>query len=246
MASPSETTPRRPWLASELNRSVVGSVFGAIGFVVLMPTGEDVSLRTLYASRAMQAFWSFWAAYSAASALTIPLAFRGLKGDALADAVLNGDDQGAAWVRRMMRHPWGRSFLVGGGTLSLSLTISLTSLMMMVLLLALEALDRMSATMTVIGIAATIGSWLYLWMIYALQYAREDLRTRCLEFPGEEREREFSDYVYAAMAGQVTFGTTDVAVTTAAMRRHVTVHGLLAFVFNTIILAVVISLLAGG
>jgi len=38
-----------------------------------------------------------------------------------------------------------------------------------------------------------------------------------------------------------TFGTTDVEVRHSALRRHVLTHGVLAFVFNTLVLTVAIT-----
>lgn len=43
-----------------------------------------------------------------------------------------------------------------------------------------------------------------------------------------------------------TFGTTDVDVTSNVMRRTVTVDAVVAFVFNTVILAALVSVLATG
>ena len=50
------------------------------------------------------------------------------------------------------------------------------------------------------------------------------------------------DYLYFAIAVQSTFGTTDVNVTTRDIRRTVMVHNCLAFVFNSVIIALIVSL----
>lgn len=44
----------------------------------------------------------------------------------------------------------------------------------------------------------------------------------------------------------MTFGTTDVSVTTRQMRRAMMVHALVAFAFNTVIIAILVSLLLAG
>ena len=42
-----------------------------------------------------------------------------------------------------------------------------------------------------------------------------------------------------------TFDSTDVTVTSASVRRVVLVHGLVAFVFNSVVLALLVSALLG-
>lgn len=64
-----------------------------------------------------------------------------------------------------------------------------------------------------------------------------------LDFPAEKTPN-WSDYIYFAIAVMTTFGTTDVTVTSSAMRRTVTVHAVVAFFFNTVIVAVLVSALA--
>lgn len=243
-ASRSDRGGRLPWLASELNRNLLATAVGVAVFLLFWSRLGPVTLRSLFGGPLIQATWSFLAAYSLVAALTIPLAFRGLRGEVLTHAVLDGEDQGPAWLRRLMRHPTWRTVLIGGGTMPLALSLSLASVSLVLMLLSLKALDLIGVGITLVGVVATATSWLYIWMIYALRYAREDLRTPSLDFPGGG-EREFSDYVYFGLAGQVTFGTTDVGVTTAAMRRHVTIHALMAFLYNTVILAMIISILAG-
>ena len=53
----------------------------------------------------------------------------------------------------------------------------------------------------------------------------------------------FSDYLYLAISCSATFGTTDTDIMTTAMRRTVSVHGIIAFFLNTVIIAVLLSLL---
>ena len=66
-----------------------------------------------------------------------------------------------------------------------------------------------------------------------------------LDFPGSE-EPSFTDYLYMSIAVQTTFGTTDVDVQTRVMRRVVLRHCVLAFGFNTVIVAILISHLLSG
>lgn len=88
-------------------------------------------------------------------------------------------------------------------------------------------------------------SWINVWMMFAVHYARTDARESGLAFPGEPAQ-DLSDYLYFALAVQTTFGATDVEVRTRILRRIVSGHGALAFVFNSVIIAMIVSLLLGA
>lgn len=96
-------------------------------------------------------------------------------------------------------------------------------------------------------------SWLFVHTIFAVHYAHEyyapdegDRRTRRREgllFPGDDPP-DFWDFVHFAFVIGVAAQTADVAITTKALRRLVTVHGVVAFVFNTVVLALSINFAA--
>jgi uncharacterized membrane protein len=96
-------------------------------------------------------------------------------------------------------------------------------------------------------------SWTLLHAFFTLHYAGAyytgGSKTPCLDFPGE-RDPDYVDFLYFAYTIGCTSQTSDVAVTTRAMRGLVLVHSILAFVFNTSILALGInvgaSLVSGG
>ena len=48
--------------------------------------------------------------------------------------------------------------------------------------------------------------------------------------------------LYLSAAVQASYGTGDIATVTSAMRRTVTKHKLLAFAFNSVIIALIVSL----
>lgn len=92
------------------------------------------------------------------------------------------------------------------------------------------------------ALAMVAMSWINVVVMYGVHYARVDSLTRGLAFPGEQPQ-ELTDYLYLSLSVQTTFGTTDVEVRTRALRRVTSVHGALAFVFNSVILATIVSLL---
>ena len=87
-----------------------------------------------------------------------------------------------------------------------------------------------------------IGSWLLLPVLFALSYAATYYAREPdagLEFPGATAsfEPDHTDFLYFAFTISVTAQTSDVAVSTRPMRRLVLWHSVLAFIFNTTILA---------
>lgn len=92
--------------------------------------------------------------------------------------------------------------------------------------------------------------WLFGNTVYALHYAHLFYRQRHgkdaggLEFP-HTPEPDYSDFVYFAWCLGMTFQTSDVTIATRPMRRAVTWHCLVAFVFNLGIIAFTINALGG-
>jgi uncharacterized membrane protein len=104
----------------------------------------------------------------------------------------------------------------------------------------------------VLVVVTLLASWLMVHTTFAFRYAHEfysrtpgeeDL-DRGLEFPNE-RSPDYLDFVYFALVLGMTFQVSDVQITARKMRRLATVHGLLSFLFNTIILALSVNLAAG-
>lgn len=94
-------------------------------------------------------------------------------------------------------------------------------------------------------------SWLFVHTSFAKHYAHdfygpaESGGTRGgLIFPGGE-EPDFGDFLHFALVIGVAAQTADIQISAKPIRRIVTLHGVLAFVFNTVILALTINL-AGG
>ena len=73
--------------------------------------------------------------------------------------------------------------------------------------------------------------------------ARGKLR-RGLDFPGTA-EPGWGEFVYQAFVVGCTFASSDTNVTSTRMRRICVIQGVVAFFFNTIILALAINIAAG-
>jgi uncharacterized membrane protein len=88
-------------------------------------------------------------------------------------------------------------------------------------------------------------SWIFTQVIFALHYAYEfyDDADRGLKFPGEQ-DPDYWDFVYFSFVIGMTFQVSDVAVTDRVIRRIVVVHGVVSFLFNTAILALMVNIMA--
>ncbi len=98
--------------------------------------------------------------------------------------------------------------------------------------------------------ATVVGSWLLLPMLFGLTYAAAyygEEPDNGLSFPGAAKgfEPNHLDFLYFSFTIAVTAQTSDVGVTTRAMRRLVLFQSILSFVFNTTILAFSINAAAG-
>ena len=102
-----------------------------------------------------------------------------------------------------------------------------------------------SGLLTVACAVAVLGGWAVTHLSFALQYAFLYYRSDPaggLDFPGTP-ERGSAEFIYFAAAVGTTFGTTDVTVRRSDLRKAVVAHGLVAFVFNTAVLALTLTLL---
>ncbi|MDT8998921.1 DUF1345 domain-containing protein [Paucibacter sp. APW11] len=99
-----------------------------------------------------------------------------------------------------------------------------------------------------LAITTVAGSWLLLPVEFALAYAslyhRGDAGAHGLEFPGDTSALDYSDFLYFSITLAATSQTSDVTVSSRAMRKLVLLQALLSFVFNTGVLALTINILA--
>jgi uncharacterized membrane protein len=65
-----------------------------------------------------------------------------------------------------------------------------------------------------------------------------------LEFPGDEKP-DFIDFAYFSFVLGMTFQVSDVEISSRKIRRLSLLHSLIAFIFNTVIVALTINALAG-
>jgi len=128
----------------------------------------------------------------------------------------------------------------------------LASLTAIILELQAKLEPGMSKSAHVAFVFLTVAlSWLFVHTSFAKHYAHDFYGPAegggvrgGLIFPGGE-EPDFSDFMHFALVIGVAAQTADVQISAKPIRRIVTLHGILAFVFNTVILALTINLAAG-
>jgi uncharacterized membrane protein len=92
-------------------------------------------------------------------------------------------------------------------------------------------------------------SWCFVHTAFALHYAHEYYVAggkdgcSCLQFPGTAQP-DYADFLYFSFVIGTTSQTADVAIASSSMRQLALVHGVLAFLFNTTLLALTINIAA--
>ncbi|MGH6984381.1 MAG: DUF1345 domain-containing protein [Stellaceae bacterium] len=110
-------------------------------------------------------------------------------------------------------------------------------------------------TRILIAGVAVLASWLLTHTIFALHYAhlyygdnpleKGEQDRGGLKFP-DERVPDFWDFLYYSFVVGMTCQVSDVQVTSHHMRRLTLGHGVLAFLFNAVILALAVNFIAGA
>ena len=94
-------------------------------------------------------------------------------------------------------------------------------------------------------------SWLVTQVVFTFHYAHHHFKrnpdgteSQALVFPGDTKP-DYWDFLYFATSIGATSQTSDVAIQSKAMRRLVTLHAVVSFFFNTMVLAITINIAAG-
>jgi uncharacterized membrane protein len=105
--------------------------------------------------------------------------------------------------------------------------------------------DLALATLTIVL------SWAAVHTTFALHYAHDYYRGAKpggLQFPsGDQQEHaEYWDFVYFSFVIGMTAQVSDVGITDKTIRRTATVHGIISFVFNTALVALMVNIAASA
>lgn len=95
-----------------------------------------------------------------------------------------------------------------------------------------------------------LSSWAFIQVMFALHYAHEYYAAVChgrppvLSFPGEE-DPDYGEFFYFAAVIGTSGQTADVSFVSKPLRRIGSLHCILAYLFNTTVLALLINIGAG-
>jgi uncharacterized membrane protein len=162
-----------------------------------------------------------------------------------------------AWVligRASLEHMrWRARVQDDGAAVVLFLTVAAAGASLAAVVLELSGLKTypLSRQGLHVGLAAAtfMTSWLLVHTSFALHYAHIYYVSLAknggppLQFP-EQEAPIYTDFLYFSMVIGMTSQTADVALASTRMRRLVMAHGIIAFVFNTTLLALTINVAA--
>ncbi|MGH6792925.1 MAG: DUF1345 domain-containing protein [Methyloceanibacter sp.] len=94
----------------------------------------------------------------------------------------------------------------------------------------------------------TLLSWVFIHVIFALHYAHEFYAERRgegggLRIPGC-KQPNYLDFLYLAFSIGTATSVSDVQVTSRTIRKTVTAHGMVSFIFNVTLIALTVSIAA--
>jgi len=103
----------------------------------------------------------------------------------------------------------------------------------------------------ILAVATIALSWVLVHTAFALHYAHAFYRGRKpggLQFPSGDAhvEADYWDFVYFSFVIGMTAQVSDVGITDRIIRRTATLHGIISFVFNTALLALMVNIAASA
>ena len=132
--------------------------------------------------------------------------------------------------------------------MSVAATASLAAI-----ILELATLKELSEAHKIIHYLVTAltvtGSWFFIATIFTFHYAKMYYRSpnedRALQFPDSNLQPNYWDFLYFSFTIAVAAQTSDVALTTRAMRKTALAQSVLSFWFNMAVLGLSINIAAG-
>ncbi len=226
-----------PILASDVARAYIGVAITTpatlvITFVVAFALANSESLQVALLTSVFTA-WSFLCIVNIT--LTV-VAFSRAQSEQLR-RWLDATTPRGRWRRLWWALNGGGAiyWASGGAGLAIATVVSV----------AVAGRDGTNPWVVISALVVVMMSFAVIVVSYAVAYARDDVVSGGLRFP-DTPEPRFADYLYLAGQVSTTFSASDVEVTGTRMRRTVTIHSMVAFAFNTVVVAVLVSVLIGS
>ncbi|MFN0083378.1 MAG: DUF1345 domain-containing protein [Ferruginibacter sp.] len=155
-----------------------------------------------------------------------------------------------AEIKKMAQKDDGSAVFVIVFTIIASFAAMVTVLM---LVITSKTDDKNEILRVIVSFSSVMLSWFLVHTIFAFHYAHlfydtdganNDNLKKGLDFPNED-DPDYLDFAYFSFVVGMTFQVSDVQVTDKQMRRLVLLHGMLAFILNTFVVALTINFIAG-
>jgi uncharacterized membrane protein len=219
----------------EIERTLT-AVLTASASMFALPAGTDVEVY-------WPVYWDVWALTYLA--LTWVLILRSSPRQTRQWARVQREAKGG-WLPNvaMVLFQVGRT----GGLLFIAIVSQVGLVSAVVLLLPQVRDDSLaSAPLVALNALGVVAAWAVLNTAYALYYAHmyygdEEQHPGGLAFPGDKEPGQL-DFAYFSFTVGTSFAASDVKVTSRASRRVVLGHTILSFVYNTVLIAVVINVI---
>jgi uncharacterized membrane protein len=214
-------TARGFWLGPAIRTLLIG-LAGALATWFLTPHHWAVAVRLLCA----------WCIFAVVKVVAV-LRHIGADGDRTESYARRDDD--------------GRSL---AGLIVLSAAVMSLGGVANVLRFAHDAHGSRQAWLTTLALGTVALSWSLVHSEYLVRYARQFYADRGgIEFPvgggDHEQNPDMRDFAYLAFCLGMTYQVSDTNITSKAMRRLVSAHVLISYVFGAVIVAVTINVVAG-
>ena len=100
--------------------------------------------------------------------------------------------------------------------------------------------------LTAVGVFTVVVSWAVVHTTFALRYAHEFYTPPIggIDFKNQQAAPDYQDFAYVAFTVGMTFQVSDTDIQHRDVRRSVLRHALLSFLFDAVILAVTINVIA--
>lgn len=104
-----------------------------------------------------------------------------------------------------------------------------------------------------LGMTSVIVSWWLVHTLFTMRYAHlyysphdenPNEKLRGLEFPGDEKDPDYLDFVYFSFVIGMTFQVSDIEISSRQIRRLALMHAVISFAFNTAIVALSINVVS--
>ena len=155
-------------------------------------------------------------------------------------------------IRSSHHHMRQRAQLQDDGQLMILVLVVISSVLSLVAIAAeLAVVKDMHGLLKIAHISlagcTVLSSWAFIQVMFALHYAHDYYAASCkglpagLQFP-EDNAPNYGDFFYFAAVIGTSGQTADVSFVSKPMRRIGTVHCILAYLFNTTVLALLINI----